>query len=387
MAHYVEIEKNKKYKLVVETGHTASGGRSRRTKTVQASGVRQARDLLREFQNEIDDSAHLMIGDPSFVDFVQQWKENFAIPELEAPTLENYEMVLEPIEKYFKNMKLKNIITFHITSFFNAERKEKRGSLPAKYKVLNSIFRYAVKWQLIDKEKNPMKEVSQPKHCTTQHMDHYREDEIPILLELLKTLEERQQLMVELALFGGLRRGEVAGIADDVIDFSSCRIEIKRSLQQSKNMGVRLKETKEKDTRFVTYSEKFMKKLHAYYVKKLNLRMDMANLWKGFKDVSGQDVFLLFSDEYGVPHNPNSITQFWIRFNKRFEGQIRRIRFHDLRHSSATIILSQSSKDGMTMKTVQKRLGHKNIKTTLNLYSHVTEEDDKKAGNVFDKFL
>lgn len=53
------------------------------------------------------------------------------------------------------------------------------------------------------------------------------------------------------------------------------------------------------------------------------------------------------------------------------------------RYSSASYILSQ----GVNMKIVQERLGHKNFKTTFNIYSHVTEEDDRKASDVFDELL
>lgn len=384
MAHYGEIIKNEKYKLVVEVGE---GKRSRRTREVEVTGVRQTDKLLREFQNELDELAHLDMYDPLFVGFAHLWVENYAIPEFEPATLENYENVLVHISNYFKDMKLKEIRTFHVTCFFNAERRANRASLPAKYKVLNSIFKHAVIWQLMDKRHNPMENVSQPKHTTKQIKDHFRKNDVPILFKLLKTMEERHELIVKLSLFGGLRRGEVAGIASDVLYFDEDRIEIKRSLQVSKKDGLRLKETKEEDTRIVTFPKDFMKQLHADYIKMLNLRMDMGPLWKGFKDIKGQEVFLLFSDEYGIPYRPDSITQFWNSFNNKHAGKIRRVRFHDLRHSSATIILSEDSRDGLTMKTVQKRLGHKDIKTTMSFYSHVTEEDDQKASDVFNQFL
>lgn len=384
MAHHEEIIKNKKYKLVVEVGE---GKRSRRTRTVEATGVRQANELLREFQNELDEIAHLDMSDPSFVGFVNLWVENFVMPELEPPTVESYENNLVFINRYFKDMKLKEIKAFHITNFFNTERKAGRASLPLKHEILTSIFKHAILWQLIDQRHNPMENVAKPKYTTKQVKDHYRKNDVPILFELLKTLEKRQQLVVKLALFGGLRRGEVAGIASDVLHFDDNQIEIKRSLQVSRTAGLRLKETKEEDTRIVTFPKDFMEELHTYYIKMLNLRMEMGPMWEGFKDINGQEVFLLFSNEYGKPYRPDSITKFWNRFNDRFKDKIRRVRFHDLRHSSATIILSHESRDGLTMKTVQKRLGHKDIKTTMKFYSHITEEDDKRASDVFNQFL
>ncbi|MFO1445587.1 tyrosine-type recombinase/integrase [Bacillus sp. Bva_UNVM-123] len=126
-----------------------------------------------------------------------------------------------------------------------------------------------------------------------------------------------------------------------------------------------------------------MDKLHAIYIKKLNVKMEMGENWKEVKDKEGKEVILLFSNDDGTPYRPDTVTQFWNRFMIRNEKKIKRIRFHDLRHSSASYILSE----GVNMKIVQKRLGHKNIKTTLNTYSHVTEKDDEKASDVFDELL
>lgn len=383
MAHIQELVKNKKYKLVVEIGKV---GRKRRTRTVKASGIKEARKLLRDFENELDEIAHLDSSDPMFVSFVNLWMESYVLEKLEPPTYENYENLLTHINRFFKDYKLKDIKPFHIDEFFNSEIRAGRASLPLKYDILTSIFKQAVRWLIIDEKQNPMQSISIPKYTNKQHKDHYRANEIPILLDLLSQLDERQQLIVKLALFGGLRRGEVAGIASDVIDFNNNKITIKRSLQVSKSKGLRLKETKSEDTRTITIPQKLMNELHSYYIKKLNLRMEMGNLWKGFKDINRQDVFMLFSNEYGIPIRPDSITQFWNRFNERNKDKIRRIRFHDLRHSSATIILSTSNTP-ITMKTVQKRLGHKDIKTTLKFYSHVTEEDDRKASDIFNEFL
>lgn len=115
---------------------------------------------------------------------------------------------------------------------------------------------------------------------------------------------------------------------------------------------------------------------------RLYLKDEMDRLWKGFKDDTGKKVLLLFSNEYGIPFRPDSVTQFWGRLMNKNKDKIKRIRFHDLRHSSASLILSE----GVNMKVVQKRLGHKNIKTTLNMYAHITDEDDKKASDIFNEF-
>lgn len=381
MASFKEVSKGK-YRLYVELGYDAEGKRRRKTKTVEATGPRQARKLLQEFEMEVLDSQHLEDENPTFASFVDRWKSNYAEVELSASTLEKYNDVLKYIQPYFKGKRMKDITTFHIVQYFTKERKEKRGSLEKKYNLLQSIFKYAAKWRIIDDKTNPMVGVDRPK-IKKKKVDFYDKEEITILLELIKELLPYQQLIIQLAVTAGLRRGEILALADDVLDFPNNKIHIKRSLQFTKNKGLLLKETKTEDERTVTIPESLMKKLHSFYVRKLNLKMEMANTWKGFEDADEKNVMLLFSDEYGIPLRPDTVTQFWNRFMLRHKDKIKRIRFHDLRHSSASLILSE----GVNMKVVQKRLGHKNIKTTMNIYSHVTEKDDEKASDVFEELL
>lgn len=233
-------------------------------------------------------------------------------------------------------------------------------------------------WKVI--ADNPMAGLEKPKN-PNKEMAYYKPNELTELLKAIEDLSERHQLMVLISLIGALRRGEVLGIAlNDGVDFDNNQIHVLRSLSYSKTKGLELKRTKSEDHRAVTLPHWLLKRLHAYYIKQLNLKMEMRNLWKGFKDYNGKEVILCVSDEHGYPFQPNAYTRFWGRFMKRTD--IKKIRLYDLRHSSASSMLSE----GVNMKVIQKRLGHKNIKTTLNTYSHVSTEDDEKAANVFEKY-
>lgn len=381
MAYIEEIKKGESYRLYANLGKLPNGKYRRRTKKVKASGKKEANKLAQEFEDE--QLERLSYNENMFFsDFVDKWKENFASIELEQSTFERYLSILKYITYYFEPYQLKEISSLTIIEYFNYERKNNRGSLGNKYKILRSIFKYAVKWKIIKAEDNPMNNVDKPKNSQAQkNKDFYRTEEIHLMLKLLKDQPEEQQLIVQLALVGGLRRGEIIGITHDAIDFQSNSILIKRSLQQT-NEGIRLKGTKTNDIRTIILPDKLMERIHDLYLKKLNMRMEMGNLWKGYQD-EGKDVVLLFSNEYGKPYRPDSVTQFWNRFTVKHEDKLRRVRFHDLRHSSATLLLSE----GINMKVIQKRLGHKNIKTTLNLYSHISEKEDEKASNVFDDIL
>lgn len=89
----------------------------------------------------------------------------------------------------------------------------------------------------------------------------------------------------------------------------------------------------------------------------------------------------------GKPYRPDTVSQFSSRFTIKHKKILRRIRFHDLRHTSATYYLSEGASKKLNIRTLQKRLGHKDISTTLNLYSHVSEKDDKVAGELFNDLL
>lgn len=367
-----------KFKLFVELGYDAKGKRIRRTKTIRASGPREARKMLSAFEVEVYNSVHIDPSKLTFTEFVERWKENYAEINLSASTREVYYGILKHIAPYFESKYIKDITTFHIVQYFTNEKKEGNGSLEKKYNILMSIFKHAYEWKVI--KENPMVDVEKPK-TSKKKMEIYDKEELMQLFEEIKSLSPRHQLMVKLAIVGGLRRGEILGIAYDQVDFSNNQIHIKRSLQYTKAEGFKLKGTKTGDERTVTFPEKLMKELHEYYIKQLNKRMEMGNLWKGFKDEHGNEVMLFVADEYGLPYQPNAVTRFWGRFLKR--TNLKKIRFHDLRHSSASLILSK----GINPKVIQKRLGHKDIKTTLNIYSHVTEKDDEIASSVFNELL
>lgn len=376
MAFYRKL-KNGKYKIEVHLGYDAKGKRIRRYKTVEASGVRELNRLMNEFELEARKERLIDVERMNFTDFIKMWKENYAETNLEQSTIELYGDLLDHITPYFENKYMKDINTFHIVQFFTNEKKEGRGQLEKKYNVLKSVFKYATIWGIIVAD--PMDQVEKPK-VKSEPIQFYDKDEITDLLSVMGELGPRHRLMIKLALFGGLRRGEILGIAYDQVDFKKNTIHIKRSVQKTKKDGLKLKKTKTENERTVTFPADLMEELQRYYKKQVKLRMEMGSLWKGFKDIEGKEVMLFASNEYGIPYTPNSVTVFWNRFIKRYD--LKNIRFQDLRHSSASLILSE----GVNMKVVQKRLGHKDIKTTMNVYSHVTEKDDEKASNVFDQF-
>ncbi|MFD2115433.1 site-specific integrase [Paenibacillus yanchengensis] len=93
------------------------------------------------------------------------------------------------------------------------------------------------------------------------------------------------------------------------------------------------------------------------------------------------DRHFVFTAIEGKPMSPYSVNSFWTTFTKKHN--LRYIRFHDLRHTSATLLLNS----GVHAKVISDRLGHADITTTLNIYAHTLKTADEAAANKFDDLL
>lgn len=372
MAYFVKIGTDK-YRLFVDVGYNR-GERIRKTKTITATSDSKAKKELRNFENELSTKDYTKVVF-TFKEFTDKWYNLYVLQQLEPTTAEARKLMLKFISPFFDKMQMDEIKQIHVAEYLANEIKSGRGSLPEKYKVLKSIFSIAVQWDVI--KNNPVDGFKPPKPATKQNKGFYTIDEVKILFELIKDLESYQELIVILAVVCGLRRGEILALDYNDFDFTNNKININSSLQVSKDKGKVIKKTKTEDSRDIIVPDYVMDMVRSQFEKNEIIKKEMGNLWKGFTKFD-KKINLLICNEYGEPFRPDFVTSFWNRFMYR-QDRLKKIRFHDLRHTSASVILSETG----NMKIVQKRLGHKNIKTTLNLYAHMSDKDDEKASDVF----
>lgn len=385
---YYKPHKNGGYRLFAEAGRDMNGNRVRKTKVVYPSGPRELKRMLRDFEMEVEDSSDTLSKSMSFKGLVEYWKKNFAETSWASTTYSKNMYVLDEILEYYHPRNIQNIETAHLVEYFTKERAAGRKSLVKKYEIMKSIFKKATEWNFF--EVDPMIGVNKPKHRAKKR-PFYDEDEIRAALSILDDVQWHQSLIVRLAIFGALRREEILAIGTDVINTKTNSIHIKRALVYTNHKGLELKETKSGEDRTITLPKELLEEMNAYYKHILKIRMELGtantrpdpNGKKGevmkttLTDHEGNEVQLLFTQVNGEVMRPDSVTQFWGRIVDRFE--LKKISFHDLRHSSASLLISQ----GINMKVVQERLGHSNIKTTLNIYGHITQKDDELASDVF----
>ncbi len=374
MAYTQKLAENK-YKIVVDMGFNDRGKRIRKSKTVTVTSDRDLKNKTRDF--EID--CHTKKDDPidkiSFEGFVKRWWKNYVLIELVESTHYTYEYLLDKyISDYFNGMKLINIKKFHVVEFLGEITSNKKNI----YIILMSIFTKAVEWEILNE--SPMKNMKQPKTKSKQ-ADYYREREIIHLFNVLEDCYPKHRIIVKLAVVGGLRRGEILGITEENINFDEGYILIEQQLQyHASEKYMYISDTKGKTDRKVYLPEKLMQEIKRYHVEFKARRLEMGNLWKVF-EYKGKKYNLLFVKENGYPALPNSIGQSWRELIKKYN--LRSITFHELRHSSASFLVKRNAHP----KMIQERLGHSDVRITMQTYSHIEDEEEKEVANAFNDIL
>ncbi|MBO0962384.1 site-specific integrase [Neobacillus sp. MM2021_6] len=399
MSGFKEVRKGF-YEFRLELGYLPSGKRNRKFRTLPCKNDTEAKKILARLSVELEDGKLADHSKMTFEDLYEKWKVEFAPFKLDAQTQETYQYVIEDsLLPEFRKARIQNLKANDFISYFNREIKksqelkeknakiEDTGSKEKKEKVvgdytfekrhrcLRSLYKYVMQLEIIKEDIS--QEVPKPK-VKARKKDYYEDEEIIHLFDVVKLIPHHQALMVTLAVTGALRRGEVLGI--DMykdIDFVNNTIHISRSVQKTKEYGLRVKDTKTEDDRIVTFDEVTMAEVQAYLLEREKEIEQIGDEYKGFRTIYGEKVDLLFAHIDGTPYDPNSVSQFWSRIVKRHN--LKKIAFHDLRHTSASYLLGL----GFSMKAIQERLGHSDIKTTMNLYTHVNKNLNKALGDAF----
>lgn len=382
MAGTIEKRGQNSYRLTIYDGFDTNGKRIRHRKNVKCTSKSEAKKELALFYSEINKGTMYNNKLLTFSDFTDIWLNEYAKPNLAPRTIERYKSLLNThIIAEIGNMKLTQIKPFDLTKLYNklakkyTNRKDSNGnyiplsnnSILKVHKLISVMFNTAVSWGMLPY--NICNNVKHPKEKKVE-MSFYSVEEVEKLLSYLNNEPIKYQAIISIAVMTGLRRGEILGLHWSDINFENGKVEIKRSLQYLVGHGVSEKvpktETSKRNITIPNYCLNILKKLRSYNLTK--------RLLLGNKYTINDNVFV--TDTGNIMH-PDTITSWFQDFLEK--NKLRKIRFHDLRHTSATILLSE----GINIKSVSKQLGHNNISIT-NRYVHALESANKQIANVFD---
>ena len=344
-----------------------TGKRERRYKTIKGT-KKQAEAELRKMISDLESGNTITMSAMKLSAWMDTWLTTY-LPNIEETTRDGYQ---EKIENYIKpslgHLPLKAIKNHNIQQWILDLRK--RGLSPKTirnaYNNLNAALKKAVVLQMIPH--NPCEGTELPK-LEKYQAQVYNITTMQSALALADSLS--MYLIILLGATVGLRRGEMAALHWDNIDFSTETLSVVQNRVHAKKAVVQKAPKSKAGYRTITLCHDV-----ADALRMAKVAYDRAATKPGFHDLG-----YVLCKENGHPFHPDSITQKWERFVAKHN--LPKIRLHDLRHSNATAMIAS----GISAKVVQHRLGHSDVSITLNTYTHVLPEMDQDAADKLNQSL
>ena len=297
-----------------------------------------------------------------FSDFMLKWLE-VTKSTIQITTYASYQgMVERVIVPYFRKrgIKLVDLKATDLQDFYNKQLERVKANSVIHYHAnIHKALKYAVKLDLISS--NPADKIERPKKERFM-ANFYDADEVNRLFEISKGT--KLEIPILFGAFYGMRRSETLGMKWDAIDFERDTITIRHTLTtvalDGKRITVAEDRTKNKSSMRTLPLVPFVKKrlLELKAEQEENRRLCGRSY---VKDYTGY----VCINEIGDIIKPNYVS---CGFPKLLEEHgLRRVRYHDLRHSCASLLLA----NGVPMKQIQEWLGHSDFSTTANIYAHL----------------
>lgn len=302
-------------------------------------------------------------------EWMDKWLDEYMMFTLRENTLNGYRhMVEHQVKRFIGNKPLSALTTAEIQKFYNKIKKEGRvrehpihgktlsdSMVRSVHMMLHEALDMAVKERLI--VKNPTNGTTVPKsnHSEKQVLG---DGQVKIFLDAIQEYPEWSDFFYT-EIMTGLRRGEVCGLKWSDVNFDESKLRIERSVSIKKGGGVQIGLTKtDTGKRVITLPPSVIELL-------LRRREEALGDW----------IFYKLSNP-SEPMNPDAAYR-KLKVILKNAG-LPLIRFHDLRHTFAT----QATDCGVDPKTLSGILGHTNASFTLDTYTHVTTDMQKKASSV-----
>ncbi|KAB2335044.1 tyrosine-type recombinase/integrase [Bacillus mesophilum] len=379
--------------LVVEAGYDAKGKRKKRTRTIRIEDTallktkKKLNDYLQseliKFKTEVESGEYISPEKTVLANFIDDWQLKYAEKGgLSDQTLDVYlTHIKNHIIPALGHMRLDQIKPIHVVNFLAQLKKVDGSEMSVNtaqyvYRVLRNILQRAVDWKII--KSNPAASVSKPSErgILEKEINVYDENEIAVLFDAVQAELHHWRIFTSLALAAGLRRGELLGLEWSHIDLEKGIIQIKQIITRGIGGKANLKGPKSKKSkRVISLPPLMTEELKKFYIHWKKEKMKMRDLW-----IESEHEFV-FCNENGQHFYPTTPTTWWRRFTHR--AGVRFIRLHDLRHTSATLLINQ----GVHAKIISERLGHSNIRITMDTYGHALQSADQEAANKLDSIF
>jgi len=184
---------------------------------------------------------------------------------------------------------------------------------------------------------------------------------------------DRLEALFSVALSLGLRQGEALGLRLQDIDFEARTLRVNYAIQRIEGKLQMVEPKTEGSRRALPLTETILSALRSHRSRQLEERLSLGSHW--------QETGLVFTSTIGTPLDHRNVVR---KFHALLEkAKLPRFRFHDLRHSCASLLIAQ----GVPARTVMEILGHSQISLTMNTYAHVMPAMKMEAIDLMESIL
>lgn len=373
VAGHLQIKKDYYYivlNLKDEQGHRKSKWLPTGVQAAGKKNEKKAQDMLLEtrcsYKETVIRSTELdsvrMTSTILFADYMLNWLSVIK-SSVEEVTYAGYEgVVTKRIVPFFRKMgvTLGNLTALDIERFYEYcfNSLGIKGSTVQHYHAnLHKALKYAVKHDLI--ASNPMEKVERPKSQKFVG-SFYSVAELERLFQAVKG--DPVEFPVLMAAFYGLRRSEIMGLRWQAIDFVGNTITIDHTVVQFRSKGKTKVVQKDRTKNASSCRSLPLVPQYRELLLRMKERQEQCRKLCGNCYIESDYIYV---NDLGEPYQPNFVSQHFRALLEK--NQLRIIRFHDLRHTCASLLL----KNGVSMKEIQEWLGHSNFSTTANIYAHL----------------
>ena len=350
-------------------------GKERRTtrrgfKTMKEAKQAERNLLLDVEENGLPSVERSQLSNPTFKELSDLWLENYKTT-VKPSTFENVRVKVEKMtEEHFKELKLKKITVAYCQKIV-IELSKSYVLYNHYLSVINRIFKYAVLMDVLSS--NPFDKVIKPKSRQTQRKGNFlTKEELKEFLKLAQNTTLSYFFpLVHLMSYTGLRQGEALALKWSDIDFENKKITVNKTAARIKEKQTLQTPKTKNSKRVISIDPATLSILKSW-------KKDQIKIYfKNGKHFEGDENFIFTNQRGEWVHIHN-----FIRYFNRFiaDHKFKPITPHGLRHTHASLLFSA----GVEPKNISDRLGHSTVQITLDLYTHITEE---QRSDTVDKLL
>lgn len=331
---------------------------------------KEAEAAMIEAQNAMNKGTYVEPSKTLYADFMKSWLKDKETT-VKQSTLETYKYLVNNfIIPHLGQTELSKITPRQIQTLYNDLKSSNRLSdenIRKIHTIINNSLNKAFKWEMIVRNPAALVEVPQ---VAKKEIDVWNEEEIHRFLSFAK--DSRYYAAFLLALTTGMRQGEILGLRWKDIDVENRTISVVQTLSH-KGQILSAGAKTAAGNRKISIDENTLNQLLSLKLKYKEEKMANRPIY--------QDYDLVIRTSIGTPVSPRNLLRSFYSIIEK--AQVRKIRFHDLRHTHASLLLKQ----GVNPKIVAERLGHANVKITLDTYSHLLPDLQKETADEFGKIF